>query len=246
MLVCPSCNETVHVGFGGEKNLETHRTSKACKRKSQNKSKGPRLRPNQDLHAFFKPRVPLNPPTVTAPPPIHADEKATDILDEISRGMVPGPSASCDHLEVGAEITETETGNGMGTSLPSLKVGKSPCPHGIELLNRLEAATMRIPADIPLATTAHRLSGFSADPRTCVASPDEDEDDWAILNAMLKASFGWGEAEMRDSAKTMLNRGEHGLDGFIRFFKFFVLERGLEGVMIETKVDELLHELDSR
>jgi hypothetical protein len=107
---------------------------------------------------------------------------------------------------------------------------------------------MRIPADVPLVTPAHRLSGFSADPRTCVASPEEDveEDDWVVLNPMLKTSFGWGELEMQANLKSMLNRGEHGLDGFIRFFKYFVLERGLEGVMIETKVDALLHELDKR
>ena len=63
---------------------------------------------------------------------------------------------------------------------------------------------------------------------------------------MLKTAFGWGELEMQENVKSMLNRGEHGLDGFIQFFKYFVLERGLEGVMIETKVDALLCELNKR
>lgn len=241
-LVCPGCNEAVHVGFGGEKNLAIHRTSKACQRKSQNKSKAPRLRQNQDLHAFFKPPALLNPPTVTAPPPIHAKEKAAEILDpgvpSARPGDARGDNVLDDAVEI-AEMVEIEK-----AKLPSLKVGKSPCPRGLELLKRLEAATMRIPADVPLATLDHRLSNFSADPRTCVADPEED--DWAILNGMLKASFGWGESELIKNAKSMLNRGEHGLDGFIRFFKFFVLDRGLEGVMIETKVGVLLLELDSR
>jgi hypothetical protein len=275
-LVCPACNQTVHVGFGGKKNLAIHRTSKACQKKSLNKSKGSRKTSSkdQDLHTFFKPRVPLNPPTVTAPPRIHADlnpgDKADEISDEMSHETEHASEALCETtnpcdlacddpgtaMEMGTKILTTE-GTEMrketGAPLPSLlKVGKSPCPRGIELLSRLEAATTQIPADIPLATPAHRLSGFSADPRTCVSSlvssPEEDEleDDWVFLNAMLKDSFGWGESEMRDNAKLMLNRGEHGLDGFIRFFKYFVLERGLEGVMIETKVDALLHELDNR
>jgi hypothetical protein len=104
-----------------------------------------------------------------------------------------------------------------------------------------------IPASVPLATSAHRLSGFSADPHDCAASLEEDdvEDDWAALNLMLKESFRWGESEMQDNVKLMLNRGEYGLDGFIRFFRFFVLERGLGGVMIETKVNALLRELDN-
>jgi hypothetical protein len=58
----------------------------------------------------------------------------------------------------------------MGVPRLWLRHGKGPCPRGIELLNQLNAAAMRIPADVPLATPAHRLSGFSADPHTCVAT----------------------------------------------------------------------------
>ncbi|KAF8257899.1 hypothetical protein EI94DRAFT_1774312 [Lactarius quietus] len=57
---------------------------------------------------------------------------------------------------------------------------------------------------------------------------------------MLKTAFGWGESEMWVNVKKMLNRGENGLDGFIHFFKYFVLQRGLEGAMIEPKIDRLL------
>jgi hypothetical protein len=129
-----------------------------------------------------------------------------------------------------------------------LQAVKSPCPRGIELLNQLNTATMRIPANVPLATPAHRLSDFSADPHTCIASPEEDieEGDWPILNTMLKTAFRWGELEMEENAKSMLNCSEHGLDGFIQFFKYFVLERSLKGVMIETKVEALLHQLDKQ
>ena len=133
--------------------------------------------------------------------------------------------------------------------LLSPKAAKCPCPRGIELLNRLEDATMRIPANVPLATPAHLLMSFSADPCVSVTNSESNEDgwegDWVFLSAMLKASFGWGETEMLENVKSMPNCGEHGLDGFIWFFRYFVLERGLEGVMIETKVDALLHELDN-
>jgi hypothetical protein len=244
-LVCPACDETIHVGFGGEKNLVIHRTSKACKTKSQKKSKGSKnAKPNQDLHAFFKPRMLLNPPTITAPAPVHADEIKARTKD----GM------SCETSNITVSCNDPgETAREMGT--PSLRplaspnaAGKSPCQKGIELLDRLEAAAARIPASVPLATPDHRLSGFSADPRDCAASLEEDdiEDDWAALNPMLKESFGWGESEMQDNVKLMLNRGEYGLGGFIHFFRFFVLERGLGGAMIETKVDALLRELDNR
>ena len=67
-----------------------------------------------------------------------------------------------------------------------------------------------------------------------------------ILNQMMKSSFGWGEAEMVEVIPQLLNRGQYGLDGFIRFMTFFVCERGLEGALFETKVDALLKELRDR
>ncbi|KAH9054075.1 hypothetical protein EDB83DRAFT_2316476 [Lactarius deliciosus] len=112
--------------------------------------------------------------------------------------------------------------------------GTRPCEKGIEPLNRLGAAATRIPAYLLTPARAHRLSAFSADSRTCVASPEEDG--WFILSSMLKAIFGWEESETKDNMRSMLNHGGYGLDGFIRFFKFFfVLEHVLEGVMTETK-----------
>lgn len=260
VLVCPDCNEPVRVGFGGTKNLDIHRTSKACqsrqgkpKRAGQSKV----AQPDHDLRAFFKPRVPLNPPTVVAPPPINTDETSFSGLSkslEIELGTLETHKRVKKTHEETPEETSSEMQVEMGAPLPKplhIEAGKAPCPKGVELLNKLEAAVTRIPDNIPLATPAHRLSAFSVDPHAWVASlvqdPEEDfEGDWMILNSMLKTAFGWGESEMRANAKEMLNRGKHGLDGFIQFFKYFVLQRGLEGAMIEPKIDGLLGEIDNQ
>ena len=42
----------------------------------------------------------------------------------------------------------------------------------------------------------------------------------------------------------MLKRGEYGLDGFIKFMMYFIVNRGLQGVMFEMKVEALIRELD--
>jgi hypothetical protein len=63
---------------------------------------------------------------------------------------------------------------------------------------------------------------------------------------MMKTAFGWGETEMAVAIPEMLNRGEHGLDGFVKFMSYFVFKRGLEGALFETKVDALIKELASR
>ena len=49
---------------------------------------------------------------------------------------------------------------------------------------------------------------------------------------------------METALAEMLNCGEFGLDGFIKFLRFFVLERSFEGAVFETKVKVLLWELD--
>jgi hypothetical protein len=128
------------------------------------------------------------------------------------------------------------------TDAPS-KTTKS-CPKGVTLLQELEAAVNRIPQDIPIASAEHRLAIFAVEPHTRVAEPGED--DWLIINGMMKSAFGWGESDMVAAVREMLNRGECGLDGFIHFMRFFVVERGLPGALIETKVSALLKELEQR
>jgi hypothetical protein len=112
------------------------------------------------------------------------------------------------------------------------------------LLRDLEAAVERIPSDTPIATPEHQLSIFAADPHTCISEPGED--DWLVLNQMMKSSFGWGEQEMAAIVPQLLNRSPHGLDGFIHFMTFFVQERGLQGALFETKVEAILKEIEDR
>ena len=65
-----------------------------------------------------------------------------------------------------------------------------------------------------------------------------------MIIVMIKLAFGWGKSDMVAAVREMLNCGECGLDGFIHFIQFFVVERGLSGVLIETKVSALLKELE--
>jgi hypothetical protein len=85
---------------------------------------------------------------------------------------------------------------------------------------------------------------FMVDPRTCIA--EQGEDDWLILNNMMKSAFGWGETEMVAVIPQLLNCSKHSLDRFISFMTFFVCKRGLEGALFETKVEALLKELKNR
>ena len=130
----------------------------------------------------------------------------------------------------------------VSTHMECTKEAANICPKVIRLLHDLEVVVKHIPNEMPNATQLHRLSIFAVDPHTCVADPGED--DWPILNGMLKLAFGWGVSEMAATVPDMLSWGKLGLDGLIQFLMFFVVERGLEGTLLETKIEALVKELD--
>ncbi|KAH9036309.1 hypothetical protein EDB85DRAFT_2209149 [Lactarius pseudohatsudake] len=233
--------KVVHVGTAGHKNLEAHRASKACRlacRKLTDAS-GPRSnkpeKANQVLESFFKPRAPLNPSTISAPPPICLGES---FIQTPERHIEPSAYDSPQGLTKQASMPQ---GQLAGTQLPKQHALDK---KAVSLLWDLEAAVKQIPCDVPSATPEHRLGIFAVDPCTCVAEPGED--DWFVLNQMMKLSFGWGEGEIAVIVPQLLNRGPHGLDGFISFMMFFVQERGLQGALFETKVEAVLKEIEDR
>jgi hypothetical protein len=136
-LVCPACDEIVCVGFGGEKNLAIHRTSKACKNKSQKKSKGSKsTKPNQDLHAFFKPHVPLNPPTVTAPAPVHADEIKARVKDRMSC-ETSNVTVSCNDLREMGTLSSRPSKRCYVTAGTFTRLGLCRLPYDKALVSRV-------------------------------------------------------------------------------------------------------------
>lgn len=246
----------VNVGTGGFKNLEAHRTSKACQSRTKANLWNRASKPNQSLDVFFKPRVPLNPSTVSTPPPIHpavvgakgsVSEPCANpiaLAEPLRLSAQQGMPTTTDQTRDRARDQVSTHGPQQGNPKAKAPPPKAACPKAIQLLQDLEVAMEQVPSETPSATQAHRLSIFAVDPCTCVAEPGED--DWPILNGMLKGAFGWGEIEMAAAIPEMLNRGEWGLDGFVRFLRFFVFERGLKGALFETKAEALVKELGNR
>lgn len=121
------------------------------------------------------------------------------------------------------------------------------CSQATALLDQLEGAIDRIPKSAPKATSSHPLCVFAGDPVDSIPSAGEEDDgDWPVINSLFKSCFGWGSREAESSAEKLLNRGPFGLDGMVRFLRFFVEERGLSGALFEPKVEALLKALDTR
>ncbi|KAH9055079.1 hypothetical protein EDB83DRAFT_2316218 [Lactarius deliciosus] len=181
----------------------------------------------------------------SAPPPICLGESFTltpkchmePLGPKSAQEPAPFPAPA---YESPQELISMPQGQGKAQG----KAAQLPMQHALDkkavsLLRGLEAAVKQIPSDKPSATPEHRLSIFAVDPRTCIAEPGED--DWFILNQMMKSSFRWGEEEMAAIVLQLLNQGPHGLDRFICFMSLFIQERGLQGALFETKVEVSTH-----
>jgi len=103
-------------------------------------------------------------------------------------------------------------------------------------MRHLKEKVEEMPKDVELAQLDHPLAAFSGDPANCALGSFED--DWEeVLNPRMKQAFGWGEDRV---GWDFAQRGETGLDGFLKFVGHFVDHRGLLGVLIKTKVTVLL------
>ena len=106
-------------------------------------------------------------------------------------------------------------------------------------MQQLKAKIEAIPNDIaPPAQLDHPLAAFSGDPADCIQGSFKD--DWEeVLNLRMKQVFAWGEG-LDKVEQDFVQRGEMGLDGFLRFVGYFVEYCGLLGTLIKTKVTILL------
>ena len=201
---------------------------------------------NQVIDAFFKPQAPFNPSTVSTPPPIHPGRPLGEPFT-LAPEKHRGPLADTVPLPLPADPMAKLTGTlqSKSTQYVPVSVPKSvPDKKATKLLWDLEAAVKQIPSKTPSATPEHQLNIFSVDPYTCIAEPGED--DWLIINQMMKMLFGWGEQEMAAVIPNLLNCGTYGLDSFIHFMTFFALERGLQGALFETKVEAILKGIEDQ
>lgn len=215
-LHCEECDTDVHVGTGGMSNLNAHQGSKTCKENKAANALAPQKKEKSLFSFFSRKTVQQNTPRVTSPPLVHA----TPFLPESICHPSVAPASDCQDAVAGADQPLS-------------------CPSAVKLMEKLKAKIEAMPKDIvPTAQLDHPLAAFLGDPANCILGGFED--DWEeVLNPRMKQAFGWGEDSDRVE-RDFAQRGEMGLDGFLKFVGYFVDHRGLLGALIETKVMILL------
>ena len=111
-----------------------------------------------------------------------------------------------------------------------------------ELLKRIRKIVNNLPNSVPIASSQDRIAVFSHDPHLLAGTAKNGDDLWEdTLNSFLKEALGWGGEE---DMEVMVCRGEKGMDGVMRFVKYFINERGVSEALFEGKLNRLLDAAD--
>jgi hypothetical protein len=124
---------------------------------------------------------------------------------------------------------------------PTLAKSTSPqlnygCPHALDLLHNLDKLIKSLPLHIPEATSHDKWVEFNCDPSSVVCSP---EDAWEVIDPMLNRALGFGITP--ETVSKEVRRGNNGVQALSRFLRYFVIEKGIKGGLLEGKIGVLVN-----
>lgn len=106
------------------------------------------------------------------------------------------------------------------------------CPLAIQLLDSFQKRIDALPKGIKDAGIDHPLAGFSGNPTGCVESGEDAWEKWdGPLNTLLQKT--------PDELDSLVVVGERGLGGLHRFLLYLVSEHGIQGALLEGKMERL-------
>ncbi|KAF7328292.1 hypothetical protein MSAN_02488500 [Mycena sanguinolenta] len=211
---CPKCGTLLRYGTAGVANLvKTHENKQSCLDAKAKRDREKARRKDGNMLSFFK-KAPLPqhvPSTVDAPRPVASG----------SSGPKHNP----------AKITpQSPVAPLLSTSVPS--------SHIIRLLNQFRGNVVLLPSTVPTADDTNPLSAFSSEPATYVDAKTKRGELWEALAPVFHGVFDYGGTQ--DARIALVQRGPLGLHGLLRFLEYFIVERGLEGAMIELKIEQMI------
>ena len=143
--------------------------------------------------------------------------------------------AAAEPSDVDSTISATSGKNNIAKSL-RLRVSG--------FLNRLQHSIKNIPDTVPEAGDNDRLAIFCGNPK---GFDDENLDLdglWEeVLNPLLKSSLDW---ETEGNTNEIVCRGSKGVEGLLVFVKYFVEERRVSDSLLEGKLSNLMHFLETK
>jgi hypothetical protein len=111
------------------------------------------------------------------------------------------------------------------------------CPFALQLLASLHKCIESLPKDTKEAGVDHPLAGFSIDPTGCV---EDGEDAWEKWDGPLNTLLQKDPEELN----RLVVVGQRGLGGLHQFLLYLVSEHGIQGSLLEGKLERLFAAID--
>jgi hypothetical protein len=206
----------INVGNVGLPNYyERHKGSAQCtKNKKKWKEADVVNRTKSLAMSFFGPRPPKVPSTVTNP--------------------------SCIQTTSFIPLTGTPTTgqiDRLNLSTPHTSKPTRGCPIALQLLASLKQRIDSLPRNTKEASGDHPLARFSGDP---VGSVEDGEDAWEKWDSPLNTLLQKDPEEL----DKLVVIGPRGLAGFHCFLSYLVSEHGVQGCLLEDKMERLFSAID--
>ena len=104
-------------------------------------------------------------------------------------------------------------------------------------LDRFQRIVGALSESIPVGNSGDRLAAFRF-PEQLDNPNINSEDLWEErLNGFMKEHLGWGT---ENNATDLVRRGEMGMNGILKFTRYFVEKRGVNASLFEGKLEHLL------
>ncbi|KAJ7692514.1 hypothetical protein B0H16DRAFT_1850850 [Mycena metata] len=215
---CPKCGALRGYGTSGVMNLVgTHLNTAGCKQAAEKKDK---QRKNGSVKTFFT--------------------KKTAPLAKFVKSAVRAPSP-IQGTVISTPRVASAAAFGPHSSIPAAT--RPAVSRTIQLLDQLCRQVELLPDTVPVANQDNPLSEFAAQPTEYVSQTTPPSELWEALAPVFHRVFGYSMG--LEERKRMVQRGRAGLDGVVQFLDYFIRERGLEGVMVEVKIEQLIEAIQS-
>ncbi|EIW85618.1 hypothetical protein CONPUDRAFT_70379 [Coniophora puteana RWD-64-598 SS2] len=226
-LECLNCNEIITVGFGGTHSLKEHQRSKRCREEVRKRKEAEEPSKPKGITLFS-----LGVKKVAGS--VMKRKSTTKTASAVDPPKAPTPS------------TSSSPTPSASTSVPAPT--NPPCPEALALIQRLRAARRGLPATVEEVsqetTTIDGPQGLAAVVccRNALAALPEAEV-WENLDPMLNKIMG-GDSK-QDDLQALVRIGPLGLDGFIEFLEFVVIQRGIKGGLLEGKLTRFISAMEA-
>ena len=113
---------------------------------------------------------------------------------------------------------------------------KPPGSHcALDLLHQIQSLVAQLLEAVPEATCLDTVAGFSGDPCVLTNNPDKA---WEVVNGVLHSTLGWN-TPVEELVK-LIRCGPLGVEGFVSWIKVCVLHMGINGCLLEGRLEWML------